>query len=264
MGVLDGKVAIVTGGASGIGEAAVRLFARSGARVLIGDIDRGGGGRVAADVVGDGGVAAFRATDVAQSAEVKALVTEAVDRWGRLDIIFNNAGVAAREGGIADSDEDEFDRTIAVDLKGVYLGIKHAVPAMAESGGGSIISTSSICGLVGFPSLGAYSASKAGVLALTRVAAVEYAGRGIRANAICPGIIATPMSFADVRMGQSPEDVTAAMSRMQPTRRTGAAEDIAQAALWLAGDASSFVTGQEIVVDGGYVIDGRRFGPPRR
>lgn len=264
MGALEGKVAIITGGASGMGAASARLFAEAGARVLLADRQDAKGEAVAAEIRANGGDAHYQHADVAVSGEVAALTAAAAARWGRLDVMFNNAGVATIEGSLADSDEGEFDRIVAVDLKGVYLGMKHAIPHMLAGGGGAIVSTSSICAAVGLPQMAAYSASKAGVLALTRVAAVEYASRGIRANCICPGFIATPMLFRDSRIGGEEEEKRAGMTWMQPIRRPGEARDIAEAALWLASDASSFVTGQEIFVDGGFAVDGRRPGPPLR
>jgi NAD(P)-dependent dehydrogenase (short-subunit alcohol dehydrogenase family) len=257
MGRLDGKVAVITGGASGMGEATARLFVREGARVVIGDLQREKGEAVARSI---GDNCQFVACDVSSSEDVAGMVAAAVQRWGRLDVIYNNAGIGGGEGSVADCTEEVWDRVIAVDLKGVWLGMKHAIPHMLASGGGSIISTASIAAVLGFAGLGAYGAAKAGVAELTRVCAIEYADRGIRANCILPGGILTPIIYNNPGLAapMDPEMLRPAMARMQPIPRAGLPEDIANAALWLASDESSFVTGQSIVVDGGYTVTAAR------
>lgn len=260
MGRLDGKVAVITGGASGMGEATARLFAREGARVVIGDRQREKGEAVASSI---GAECRFVACDVSNSEDVGGMVQAAVSAWGRLDVMYNNAGIGGGEGSIVDCTEEVWDRTIAVDLKGVWLGMKHSIPQMIASGGGSIISTASIAALVGVPGLAAYGAAKAGVTELTRTCAIEYAAHKIRANAILPGGILTPIIYAnpEFQTPRDPEVVRQGLARMQPIQRAGVPEDIANAALWLASDESSFVTGQSIVVDGGFMAG--RIARPR-
>ena len=260
MGRLDGKIAVITGGASGMGEATSKLFCSEGAKVVVADLQEEKGRKVVEAITQSGGQATYVQADVSSGEDVQGMVREAVDRWGGLDIIFNNAGIGFSEGRVGESAEDDWDRVIAVDLKGVYLGMRHAIPHLLARGGGSIISTASIAGLLGFPNLGAYSAAKGGVIQLTKVVAVEYAAQGIRANCICPGGIATPLVLDNPRMatGVTPEQMLEGLKMAQPIPRAGMPLDIANAALWLASDESSFVTGQAIVVDGGYVVDARR------
>jgi NAD(P)-dependent dehydrogenase (short-subunit alcohol dehydrogenase family) len=257
MGRLDGKVAVITGGASGMGEATAKLFVREGARVVIGDMQREKGEAVAASI---GPECKFVACDVSASEDVAGMVGAAVQAWGRLDVMYNNAGIGGGEGSIVDCTEETWERVIAVDLKGVWLGMKHSIPHMLASGGGSIISTASIAAVLGFPGLAAYGAAKAGVTELTRVAAIEYAAQGIRANCILPGGILTPIIYNNPSLAtpMDPELLRPGMARMQPIQRAGLPEDIANAALWLASDESSFVTGQSIIVDGGYTITSAR------
>ena len=260
MARLAGKVAVITGAASGMGEATARLFAEEGAAVLIADVQDDKGAAVAAQIAAVGGRAAYLHADVSAGEDVQAIFRRAAELFGGIDVVYNNAGIGYSEGRIGDAAEEDFDRVIAIDLKGVWLGMKHCLPYLLERGGGSIISTASIAGLLGFPTLGAYSAAKGGVIQLTKVLAVEYADRNIRANCICPGGIATPLVLDNPRFQSAvPREVrVAGMAQMQPIRRAGQPLDIAQAALWLASDESSFVTGQAIVVDGGYVVDPAR------
>lgn len=263
MGRLDGKVAVITGGASGMGEATAKLFVREGARVVIGDMQREKGEAVAASI---GPECKFVACDVSASEDVAGMVGAAVQAWGRLDVMYNNAGIGGGEGSIVDCTEQTWERVIAVDLKGVWLGMKHSIPHMLASGGGSIISTASIAAVLGFPGLAAYGAAKAGVTELTRVAAIEYAAQNIRANCILPGGILTPIIYNNPSLAapMDPELLRPGMARMQPIQRAGLPEDIANAALWLASDESSFVTGQSIIVDGGYTITSARNQPAQQ
>lgn len=256
-GRLDGRVAVITGGASGMGEATARLFVREGARVVIGDVQKESGEAVAASLGADH--ASFVAVDVAASEDVRGLVKHAVDRFGRLDVMYNNAGIGGGEGSIVDCPEERFDRIIAVDLKAVWLGMKHALPYLIANGGGSIITTASVSAFMGMQGQGAYGAAKGGVVQLTRVCAVEYAAQGVRANCICPGGTATPLLWANPAstIRSDPETVKANLANLQPIRRAGLPEDIANAALWLASDESSFVTGQAIIVDGGWMASAR-------
>jgi NAD(P)-dependent dehydrogenase (short-subunit alcohol dehydrogenase family) len=246
MGRLDNKVAIVTGGGSGIGRAAAILFAREGASVVVADIT--GAEEETARSIGNSAVAAR--ADVSKSADVKAMIETARTRFRRLDILFNNAGIEGPQAATADCPEDDFDRVIAVNLRGVFLGMKYGIPAMLESGGGSIVNTASVAGLVGFAGLPAYSASKGGVIQLTRTAALEYATRNIRVNAICPGVIWTPMVERFAGGTSAGRD---AMIAMEPVGRLGTPEEVAAMALYLASDESAFVTGTALPIDGGYV-----------
>jgi NAD(P)-dependent dehydrogenase (short-subunit alcohol dehydrogenase family) len=246
MGRLDGKVALITGAAGGMGRQAAGLFAAEGARVVLADVTEDAG-REAAEEIGD--AAAFVRADVSSAGEVEAMVRFTVDRFGDLHVLYNNAGVILPDdGGVVETDEDTWDRTMAINLKGVWLGCKHGIPAMLESGGGSIINVASFVALMGAATAQiAYTATKGGVLSMTREIAVEYARRGIRANALCPGPIETPLLL------QLFADDAARQRRLVhiPLGRLGQAEEIVRAALWLASDESSFMTGSAMVVDGG-------------
>ncbi len=257
MGRLEGKVAVITGGASGMGEATAQLFVREGARVVIGDVQQDKGEAVAASI---GAECRFVATDVSNSEDVRALVRAAVDGFGRIDIMYNNAGIGGGEGSIVDCPEEVFDRIIAVDLKAVWLGMKHALPYLIANGGGSIVTTASVSGIMGMPGQGAYGSAKGGVMQLTRVCAVENAEHGVRANCICPGGVLTPILYANPALPNAidPSVLAAQLVNAQPIPRPGMPNDIAQAALWLASDDSSWVTGQAIVVDGGWTASARQ------
>ena len=253
MSRLPGKVALITGGASGIGEGTVRLFAREGASVLIADIQDDQGARLAAEL---GARVAYVHTDVSHEADVQSAVAEAVRRFGRLDCIFNNAGFGGVGGRIESIDIAGFDQTIGVLLRGVLLGMKHAAPVMKRQGGGSIISTASVAGLTAGFGPHVYSAAKAAVIQLTKTVAMELGEHNIRVNCICPGAIATPIFGKG--LGMSAEQAEAIVPQMkgilenvQPIKRSGLPEDIAQAALWLASDDATFVNGHALVVDGG-------------
>ena len=253
MSRLAGKVALITGGASGIGEGTVRLFVREGASVVIADILDDNGARLAGEL---GARAAYVHTDVSREAEVQAAVSETVRRFGRLDCIFNNAGFGGVGGRIEAIDMAGFDHTIGVLLRGVLLGMKHAAPVMKRQGGGSIISTASVAGLTAGFGPHVYSAAKAAVIQLTKTVAMELGEHNIRVNCICPGAIATPIFGKG--LGMSPEQAEAIVPQMkgilenvQPIKRSGLPEDIAQAALWLASDDATFVNGHALVVDGG-------------
>lgn len=260
MGRLDGKVAVITGGASGMGEATAHVFVREGARVVIGDVQKDKGETVAASI---GAECRFVATDVSNSEDVRAIVRAAIDSFGRIDIMYNNAGIGGGEGSIIDCSEAMFDRIIAVDLKAVWLGMKHALPYLIANGSGSIITTASVSGIMGMPGQGAYGSAKGGVMQLTRVCAIENAAHGVRANCICPGGILTPILYANPAMPMQidPAQLALQLAKVQPIPRAGMPDDIANAALWLASDESSFVTGQAIVVDGGWTASARPSAP---
>jgi len=255
---LKGKVALITGAASGIGEATVRLFAEEGAAVMLADIDDERGRRLAGEL---GSRAGYVHADVSREADVKAAVDETCRRFGQLDCLFNNAGYAGVGGKIEDVTAEGFDATIGVLLRGVFLGMKHAAPVMKRQGAGSIISTASVAGLRTGLGPHIYSAAKAAVIHLTHSVAMELGESGVRVNCICPGGIATPIFGKS--LGLTPEKaeeiiplMKGVLENMQPIKRPGVPEDIARAALWLASDDSSFVNGHALVVDGG-VIGGR-------
>jgi NAD(P)-dependent dehydrogenase (short-subunit alcohol dehydrogenase family) len=245
---LKNKVAIITGGGSGIGRATCLLFAREGAKVVVADYMAAGGNETVQQIKTAGGQATFVQADVSRSADVRNLIATTVQTYGRVDILYNNAGIEGPSAKLANYQEEDWDRVIAIDLTAVYLGMKYVIPEMIKQGGGVIISTASVAGIVGFPGSGAYAAAKAGVINLTRLAALEYADKNIRVNCICPGIISTPM--VDRVMGNRPRDNVA---RLEPIGRLGQPEDIANAALFLAGDESAFATGAPFIIDGGYV-----------
>jgi NAD(P)-dependent dehydrogenase (short-subunit alcohol dehydrogenase family) len=246
---LDGKVALITGAGNGMGRVASVLFAQEGARIVVADWSDEGGAETVAAVEAAGGEAAFVKVDVAKAEQVEAMVAAAMDRFGSLDVLYNNAGIfPADDGGVTETPEPTWDRVMEVNLKGVWLGCKYGVPAMLASGGGSIVNVASFVALMGAATAQiAYTASKGGVLAMTREIAVEYGRQGIRANSLCPGPIATPML----------EELMSDPARKQrrlvhiPMGRLGQAEELAKAALFLASDESSFMTGAQLVVDGG-------------
>ena len=261
---LEGKTALITGGASGIGEATVRLFVAEGARVVIADVQDDRGGRLAGEL---GGAATYRHADVSREEDVRGAVAHAAEQIGRLDCIFNNAGFVGVGGGIATSPAAGFDETLAVLLRGVFLGMKHAAPVMTRQGTGSIISTASVAGLRAGYGPHVYSAAKAAVIQLTRSVAMEVGETGVRVNCICPGGIATPIFGKALGMTAEAADqavsvMKGALIEFQPIRRSGLPEDIAQAALWLASDDSTFVTGHALVVDGG-LTGGRQWSEGR-
>ncbi len=249
MGKLDGKAAIITGAASGIGRATALLFAREGARLALADVDPGGQG-VADEISQGGGTAIFVKTDVSKPEEVQALVRGTVEAYGRLDIMFNNAGIEGEQRFTADCSVENWDRVLAVNLKGVFLGMKYAIPEMLKNGGGVIVNTASTAGLTGYPSLPAYSASKGGVIQLTKTAALEYARKGIRVNCICPGGIFTPL-VERFTAGLPQEQIQKMVEMAHPIGRFGTPEEVARLALYLASDDASFCTGAPFIIDGG-------------
>ena len=252
MGRVEGKVTVVTGAASGIGRASARLLADEGARLVIGDVDDAGED-VARGIREAGGTCRFLRTDVRSWDDVASLVGSAVEEHGRLDVIVNNVGVAIG-GAAGEMSEDDWNRVLDVNLSGVWRGMRHAIPAMLAVGGGSIVNISSVQSLVGFLGWSGYAASKGGINALTQQAAVEYAPRGIRVNAIIPGTILTGMNEGILREHPDPDGLMAEWTRMHPIGRIGQPEEVATAVVYLASDESSFVTGMLLRVDGGMVV----------
>lgn len=248
--MLEGKVALVTGAASGIGRASAFAFAREGARVVLADVALEEGESVAAAIREAGGDARFQATDVREEAQVVALIAAAVEAFGRLDCAHNNAGVSGAEGAVHDLELEGFEGTLRINLIGVFLCMKHELRAMRKAGKGSIVNTSSGAGVVAAPGLAPYCVSKHGILGLTKTAALENARTGIRVNAICPGSVDTPMLQA--HMGRSPA-VEKMIRSSQPGGRLGTPEEIAEAAVWLCSDRASFVSGASLFVDGAAV-----------
>ena len=252
-GALEGRVAVITGGASGMGRSTVLRFLKEGAKVVVGDLNEKNGMGLVAEI-GTPDRLRFVRTDVAQEADVQALIGDAVAAFGGLDIVFNNAGIGGAFGPIIETDVEHWDRTFAVLARSVFLGIKHGAKAMIEQGaGGSIINTASVAGLAGGGGAPAYSSSKAAVISLTANSAVEFAPHRIRVNAICPGVIFTPLAI-----GRNEDHLARTVEAIQPWPDRGTGDDIAGAALWLAGDDSRFVTGQTITVDGGLIASGTR------
>lgn len=247
---LADKVAIVTGGGSGIGKSAVFLLAREGAKVMIADIDERTGKETSALIRDQEGEAGFVRTDVSRESDVEAMVAHTVDTFGRLDCAFNNAGIL-EEGSpdVTGYSLDLWNRVIGINLTGVWLCMKHEIPKMLEHGGGAIVNNASVASLVGIPGATALVASKHGVVGLTKNAALEYANQGIRVNAVCPSFIKTPI--LEPYFEAHPEEELE-MIKKEPIRRMGSPEEVAEAAVWLLSDAASFVTGHSMVVDGGY------------
>jgi NAD(P)-dependent dehydrogenase (short-subunit alcohol dehydrogenase family) len=251
-GQLDDKVALVTGGASGIGRATALTFAREGAKLIIADMNEEGGQQTVHMITESGGEATFVQVDVAQATEVEAIMSKAVETYGRLDCAHNNAGIAGHiRAPLHECPEDVWDHVLNINLKGVWLCMKYEIMQMLQQGRGTIVNTASIMGLVGsWSGTAAYNASKHGVVGLTKTAALEYATSGIRVNAVCPGYIRTPL--IEEALTTRPEMEAQIVSR-HPGGRMGRPEEIAEAVVWLCSDAASFVTGHTMTVDGGYV-----------
>ncbi|MCC4114834.1 SDR family oxidoreductase [Aromatoleum toluclasticum] len=249
---LDGKVAVVTGAAMGMGAATAKLFAEAGARVVVADVDEKTGREVVAEIERAGGVAIFHKANVAVAAEVEALVKATVERFGKLDVAVNNAAVSPDSHPLAEMDEAQFDRVIAVDLKGVALCLKYELSQMIRQGhGGSIINIGSVSSFRPQPTNGVYVAAKHGVIGLTKVAALENGAHNIRVNTVAPGAIDTPMLRGALRDNNLTEEQFA--PQLSLLNRFGRADEVAQASLWLASDLASYVTGATLSVDAGYV-----------
>ena len=250
-GSYAGKVAFVTGAGSGIGRATALAFAREGASVAVADISEQGGWETARLIEKRGGRALAVRCDVTWAEDVKAALDKTVEAYGRLDFAFNNAGVEQRNAAVAEFEEEEWDRILDTNLRGVFLCMKYEIPLMLKQGGGAIVNTSSGAGVKGFPMGAAYVAAKHGVIGLSRAAALDYAQANIRVNAVCPGIIDTQMM--DRVTGDTQEGRQRVISQ-EPIGRMGKPEEIAAAVLWLCSEAASFVVGHAMVVDGGQTV----------
>jgi NAD(P)-dependent dehydrogenase (short-subunit alcohol dehydrogenase family) len=249
-GEFEGKAVLVTGASSGIGRATAEAFAREGARVVVADVLDDAGRETVERIEAAGGTATFVSADVSNAADVENMVRHARSAYGRLDCAFNNAGVEGDMANTVDCTEENWDRTLAINLKGVWLCMKYEIPVMLEHGGGAIVNCASVAGLVGFRNLPAYSASKGGVVELTRTTALEYSDQGIRVDAVCPGVIRTPMID---RIVHGDAEAESEFTALEPIGRMGEPEEIADAVLWLCSGRASFVTGHALVADGGLV-----------
>lgn len=250
MTLFDGEVALVTGASSGIGRATATAFAASGARVALADLQTDPGEELAAALRADGADAHFFAADMAEADDVKAMVAGVIERWGRLDAAFNNAGVEGETAPTAECTVANWDRVLAINLTGVFHCMRHEIPAMLEGGGGAIVNCSSVAGSVGFAGIPAYVASKHGLIGLSRTAALEYAQQNIRVNTVSPGVIRTPMVE---RLTQGDPEALAALEAMEPVGHIGEPQDVANMVVWLCSDRASFVTGADFAVDGGFL-----------
>ena len=244
----EGQVALITGAAAGIGKATALAFAHQGASVVVADISEAAGEAVVQEIVAAGGKARFVRCDVTRDSDVKAMVAQTVEIFGRLDFAFNNAGIEIEHSKLADGDESTFDKIIDVNVKGVWRCMKHQIPVMLEQGGGSIVNTASIAGLGAAPKMSVYSASKHAVIGLTKSAAVEYAKKGIRVNAVCPAVIDTDMFRRAAETDPRKAEYAAAM---HPVGRLGKPEEIAGAVLYLCSPEAAFTTGVALPLDGG-------------
>jgi NAD(P)-dependent dehydrogenase (short-subunit alcohol dehydrogenase family) len=247
---LKDKVAIITGAGSGIGRASAVLFAKEGAKVVVVDVVRRGGLETVEIIGNNSGEATFVETDVSKASEVEKTIKATVEKYGKLDILFNNAGINLEKRAV-DTTEEELDRVIDINLKGVFLCSKYAIPEMIRNGGGVIINTASIIGLVGQDHESAYCASKGGVVLLTKAMAIDYGPSNIRVNCICPGGIETPTHYAFLATLADPKREKQEILKKIPLGRMGQPEDVARAALFLASDESSYITGIALPVDGG-------------
>lgn len=248
MSTFNGKVAFITGGSKGIGAATAARFAEMGARVVIADVDTDNGPEVAKQIVGNGGEAFFVRCDVSSETDIKAAIDETVARYGRLDFAFNNAGWEGAMGPLHQAKIEDVDRLFAINIRGVFLGMKYQVEEMLKTGGGVIVNNSSIAGLKGLPSTSIYGASKHAVIGMTKCAALDYATSKIRINAVCPGVVDTEMIQ---RAAHNDPATLEAYANMQPIKRMGRPSEIASVVTWLCSEDASFVTGATIEADGG-------------
>lgn len=252
--MLNGKIAVVTGAGSGLGEATSLLFAKNGATVVLADVDLKGAEGVLKRIEQGGGRGRVVETDVSKAEAAKKLVETAVKEYGRLDIAVNNAGIGGPTAPVGEYPIDGWDRIIAINLSGVFYGMRHQIPAMLRSGGGAIVNMASVAGMVGLAQASGYTAAKHGVVGLTRTAAVEYGTKGIRVNAVGPGFIDTPL-LGKRAVGEDAQagDETDALAALHPMNRLGRAEEVAELVMFLASDRASFITGGYYNVDGGYL-----------
>jgi NAD(P)-dependent dehydrogenase (short-subunit alcohol dehydrogenase family) len=248
---LEGKVAIITGAATGIGRATALLFAGEGASVVIADVNEDDAQRTVANIEDEGGSARFVQADVSEAEDVQALMERAAEEMGGIDVIVNNAG-AQRSGAVTEFEESEWDLLMRINPRSCFLGAKYGVPHLRERGGGSIVNVSSLAGLKGGPGMTAYSASKGAIIAFTRALAEELATDNIRANSVCPGWIDTPFNEPAIEFMGGRAQQEEMVQQTVPLKRQGTPEEIAPGILYLASDASSYVTGQELVIDGGF------------
>jgi len=249
MSEMQGKVALVTGGGSGIGRSCVEAFARNGAAVIVSDVDEGGGAESVRLVESAGGQATFVRADVSQPADCEAMIGKAIEHFGRLDYACNNAGIGGEQNMIADTSVDGWQKVIAINLSGVFYCMKYEIPAMLRNGGGAIVNMASILGAVGFANSAAYVAAKHGVLGLTQNATLEYSAQNVRVNTVGPGFIRTPL-IAELENDRQAYEM---LVSLHPIGRLGQPEEVAELVVWLCSDRASFVTGAYIPVDGGYL-----------
>lgn len=245
----ENKVVLITGAASGIGRETAVMLAKAGATLFLSDINAEGGQETLEMITSKGETAVFHQADVAKADEVRGMIEACVAEYGRIDCAFNNAGIEGGNGRLADLSEDIFDAIMNVNVKGVWLCMKHQIPQMIAQGGGTIVNTASVAGLVGSHSLSVYGASKHAVVGLTRSAALEYVRKGVRINAVCPGVIRTPM--AERGLKEIPQFMEATI-KANPMRRLGESDEVAKAVMWLLSEDSSFTNGATITVDGGF------------
>jgi NAD(P)-dependent dehydrogenase (short-subunit alcohol dehydrogenase family) len=254
MAEFEGKVAVVTGAAGGIGRASALAFAEKGAKVVVADVQISQGTETVRMIKDQGGEAVFVRTDVSNSVDVRTLIDTTVERFGRLDYAVNNAGIGGPNAATADYPEEEWNRIIGINLTGVWLCMKYEIPEMLKQGKGAIVNTASAMGLTGLSLVCGYVAAKHGVVGLTKVAAMEYATQGIRVTAVCPGFVETPMMNEAATTGEVPkEDFYKALGNFSSAKRVGKPEEIANAVVWLCSDSASYVTGTTLVVDGGWI-----------